>query len=181
LTAGKPGLLGAIVGRGHVHVLRLATLWALLDRDDVIRRPHLRAALAVWEYAQASALYIFGAALGDDTADTILDHLRSAADAGMTRTDIHAAFKRNQANHEITQALNVLFAAGLTYPKREQRDHGAPTERWFAGRESTSRYEINEINETNGPREALARLNSFTSFNSYSSQTAGGQEADEPH
>ena len=39
-------------------------LW-VLDGADKIRREHLDAALAVWDYCEASARYIFGDALGD--------------------------------------------------------------------------------------------------------------------
>jgi hypothetical protein len=72
LSAGKPGLLGATLGRAEAQVVRLGTLYALLDCASRINSHHLRAAIAVWEYCEASARYIFGDRLGDETADAIL-------------------------------------------------------------------------------------------------------------
>ncbi len=48
LSEGKPGLLGAVLTRAVAQVMRLATIYALLDSSDVIRAEHLKAALAVW-------------------------------------------------------------------------------------------------------------------------------------
>src|SRR5439155_3013788 len=71
LSEGRPGLLGAILARAEAHVMRLACLYALLDKKDHIAPVHLRAALAVWSYAEASARRIFGHRLGDPVADRI--------------------------------------------------------------------------------------------------------------
>jgi hypothetical protein len=60
LSRGKPGLLGAILGRAEAQTVRLALLYALLDRNDQIGVAHLNAALSVWSYCEASAGYIFG-------------------------------------------------------------------------------------------------------------------------
>ena len=81
LSAGKPGLLGAATSRAESQVMRLAMLYALLDRSPVIGSDHLLAGLAVWTYAEQSARYIFGSALGDPVADEILNHLRSTPKA----------------------------------------------------------------------------------------------------
>jgi hypothetical protein len=60
LSEGKPGLLGAATGRAEAQVIRLALIYALLDGQAFIDRPHIRAALAVWDYAEASARFVFG-------------------------------------------------------------------------------------------------------------------------
>jgi hypothetical protein len=60
LSRGKPGLLGAILGRAEAQTVRLALLYALLDGSDQIGVAHLNAALSVWSYCEASAGYIFG-------------------------------------------------------------------------------------------------------------------------
>jgi Protein of unknown function (DUF3987) len=65
LSEGKPGLLGAVTSRAEAQTMRLACLYALLDSCSVVRLEHLRAALAVWRYCEASARFIFGDALGD--------------------------------------------------------------------------------------------------------------------
>ena len=53
LSEGKPGLLGAVTSRAEAQVLRLSVLYAALDRSSAIDVPHLKAALAVWEYCAA--------------------------------------------------------------------------------------------------------------------------------
>jgi Protein of unknown function (DUF3987) len=65
LTADQPGLLGAITARSDPQARRLAMLYALLDGKGEVDEPHLQAALAVWEYCEASAIHIFGRSLGD--------------------------------------------------------------------------------------------------------------------
>jgi hypothetical protein len=130
LSSGRPGLLGAATSRAEAQVLRLETLYALLDNSDLRRRPHLRAALAVWEYAEASAKFVFGAALGDPVADAILDLLRSNP-MGLTRTEIYNAFARNKPREEITRALRSILMAGAARFSKDETG-GRPTERWFA-------------------------------------------------
>ena len=108
-------------------------IYALLDKSAVIRVPHLQAALAIWEYAEASARWIFGDALGDPVADEILRALR-AAPSGLTRTDIYAGlFGRNQSAARIGRALASLLEKRLTRWEREDTG-GRPGERWFAVR-----------------------------------------------
>ena len=91
------------------------------------------AALAVWQYCEDSARFIFGDALGDVMADEILRELRSRAE-GMTRNDIREYFQRHKSSAEIGRALGVLQEYGLArmVRNREQPDQVRPTERWYA-------------------------------------------------
>jgi hypothetical protein len=132
LSAGKPGLFGSVVARGEAHVLRFSCQYALLDLSIVIQPVHLRAALALWQYAEDSARAIFGDALGDPTADEILRALRRAPD-GLTRTDLWNLFGRHRKVGEIDRALGVLLKYGRAQPRREETG-GRPGERWFAVR-----------------------------------------------
>jgi hypothetical protein len=132
LTAGRPGLLGAMTSRAEAHVLRLSMLYALADSSAAIRRPHLEAALALWDYAARSCAFIFGASLGDPTADELLRALRAAPD-GMTRNDLRQHFQRNKSAAEIGRALGVLTRQGLARSSTEKADGpGRPAERWYA-------------------------------------------------
>src|SRR5262249_39384567 len=45
LSDGKPGLAGALLARAEAHVMRLAMIYALLDRSPAIQAPHLMAAM----------------------------------------------------------------------------------------------------------------------------------------
>jgi hypothetical protein len=130
LSAAKPGLFGAVVARGEAHVLRLTCLYALLDQSLDLRPEHLKAALALWQYAEDSAQVIFGEALGDPTADTIYHALRRSPD-GLTRTMISGLFGRNLSAAEIDRALGVLLKHGRAVCRSETTE-GRSVERWFA-------------------------------------------------
>ena len=119
LSEGKPGLLGAATSRAEAQVMRLATVYALLDRSRVITADHLMAGLAVWKYAEQSARYIFGTALGDPTADEILCQLRRRHPDGMTRTDIRDHFSRNKPVDEINRGSNVTSSEDQWVPGRD--------------------------------------------------------------
>ena len=131
LSDGKPGMLGAVTGRAEAQVMRLASIYALLDAADEIRAPHMVAALAVWQYCLESARYIFGDSLGDPVADEIRRLLR-AQPAGLTRTELRDHFGRNKSAAEIGRALAVLAEYGLAVPERRESGRGRPVEVWRA-------------------------------------------------
>ena len=64
LSADRPGLAGALLGRAEAQVMRLAGLYALLDGTSAVDTAHLKAALAIWEYAESSTKQISGTTLG---------------------------------------------------------------------------------------------------------------------
>ena len=128
LSEGRPGLLGAMIARAEAQVMRLACIYALLDRSLVIRKEHLLAALALWEYAEASAEYIFGARMGDPVADKIADALANAPN-GLTRTQISGLFGRHQRSGNIDRALERLKKHRMAECDQDMTD-GRPSERW---------------------------------------------------
>ena len=131
LSEGKPGLFGATTSRAEAQVLRLATLYAVMDRRPAIQIAHLEAALALWRYAEASALYIFGDATGDRVADRIAAALEGEP-GGLTRTELINLFSRNESRERIDQALALLES--LDRVRREVvRTGGRPAERWSLG------------------------------------------------
>lgn len=131
LSEGEPGLYGAATNRAEAQVLRLSLLYAVLDRATSIGLPHLRAALAVWNYAEASARYIFGDAIGDEMADVIDQALRRAGDEGVRRAEINDLFGGNKSAERIAAALALLIeyrrARSETTPTK-----GRPVEKWFS-------------------------------------------------
>jgi len=112
LTEGKPGLLGAVVSRAEAQVLRLSLTYALFGMSRVITAQHLKAALAVWEYCEQSAMLIFGQRLGDPTADRIMEAIRNAGEAGMSDTDIYGMFGGNKSANERNRAIDLLLNLG---------------------------------------------------------------------
>jgi hypothetical protein len=110
LSSGGPGLLGAATNRAEAQVLRLSVLYAILDRSQAILAEHLLAALAVWRYAEQSAAWVFGDAVGDEVADAILGAARARGE--ISRTDIRDLFARHVNHARIEQALVFLVNAG---------------------------------------------------------------------
>ena len=195
LADGKPGLLGAVTGRAEAQVMRLAAIYALLDCESMIGRIHLEAALALWKYCEDSARYIFGDAMGDPTADSILAALREVGENGMTRTQISDLLNRRIGSAAIGRALESLAEAGRArFTKQQEKGEGRPVERWFSltvtakkanytkkadSREFTLREncEISEIRSEAGD-SAIAEgdLNSLNSLFSRSAQENGDGE-----
>ncbi|HEV3204735.1 MAG TPA: hypothetical protein VGY77_10140 [Gemmataceae bacterium] len=130
LSDGKPGLAGAMLGRGEAQVMRLASLYALMDLSRTIKADHLVAALALWSFCERSIKYIFGDSLGDDVADEILVNLRRRKD-GVTRTEIRDIFGRNQSGERIARALSLLTKYNLAECRPDTDTGGRPAERWF--------------------------------------------------
>jgi hypothetical protein len=133
LSDGKPGLTGAVLARAEAHVMRLAMLYALLDRSPQIRAAHLMAALAVWEYCERSVKFIFGDSIGDPVADELLRVLRAAGPQGATRTEMLNYFGRNRSTDRIGRALGMLLEHRLARMEKSQpQGPGRPEERWYA-------------------------------------------------
>jgi hypothetical protein len=136
LSEGKPGLLGAITARAEAQVLRLSCIYALLDCSTTISVEHHRAALALWNYCERSARWIFGTATGDSNADRIMLALRAAGREGLTRTEIYEdVLQRNVSSKVLAVSLQSLRRNGLATCRKETTS-GKPRERWFAKMEA---------------------------------------------
>ena len=140
LSEAKPGLLGAATARAESQVMRLALGYALLDISSKIHKEHLIAGLALWEYCEASARFVFGESLGDPVADTIKNALDTNPD-GISRTEIANLFGRNKSASKISRALISLVSNGIAFSTREKTE-GRPIERWFSMRHSTKQTKL---------------------------------------
>jgi hypothetical protein len=131
LSEAKPGLAGALSARAEAQVVRLAMVYALWDGSALIKPAHLMAAMAVQDYCEASVHYVFGEKIGNSIADTILAALKDAYPEGLTRTEIHKLFNRNESAGSITTALQDLQCLGRAImTKRPASGRGRPTEIW---------------------------------------------------
>ncbi len=109
-----PGLYGAIVSRGAPIVMRLACIYAMLDRTNWILRDHLLAALAVWRYCEQSAAYVFGEAMGDQDADKVTRSLMEVQGKGLTRTQLNRkAFGGRKSPTQMDALLRKLIRTGV--------------------------------------------------------------------
>jgi len=131
LSEGKPGLFGALIGRAEVQVMRFACIYALMNESCVVQASHLKAALALWDYAEESTRLIFGDTLGYPVADQIYSAL-SNHPQGLTKTEINNCLGRNYKAEEITRALVFLQERGRARYIEETTTGGRPAERWFA-------------------------------------------------
>lgn len=136
LSEGLPGLVGAMTGRAEAQVMRLAHIYALLDQTATIRRPHLEAALAVWDYSLSSVSYVFSTALGDPLADSLLELLRQQSPLTVTRTEIRSYVGGRVGAAEIDRALALLSRYSLAH-MQTLHTGGRPAEVWAYGREIT--------------------------------------------
>jgi hypothetical protein len=131
LSKEKPGLTGSVLARGEAQVIRLALIYALLDKSPVIDLPHLEAARELWAYCEASAAYVFGDATGNVMADEILLVLRQAGPDGMTRSQLKELFVGHHQTGRISAALALLLSLGKVRSIR-RTSGGRPTEVWIA-------------------------------------------------
>lgn len=130
LSVDRLGIVGAITARAEPYVARLAMIYALLDNTNLIRPEHLRAALAVWRYCDASVRFLFADAGSGDPDAERLRSIMSDYPQGMTRTEIREALKRNWSSKRTEDALAVLKAAGLAVVEVEPSSGVRPIERW---------------------------------------------------
>ncbi len=122
------GLVGSLCARAEAHVLRLAMLYALVDGHAIIGVAHLRAGLALWDYATRSVTWATRAATADPVAEQIHAALTASAD-GLTRTQLRDLFARNLPAARIDTALTVLGQTGRAH-RRRATTAGRPAEIW---------------------------------------------------
>jgi hypothetical protein len=131
LSQDRPGMVGAVTARAEAQTVRLAMIYAVLAGAQQIDLDHLKAALGVWNYCDASAAHIFGDATGDPVVDEITRALRTAGSIGLTRNSIRDLFSRHQSSDRIAAALADLLSRGVA--RCETRSTaGRPVETWFA-------------------------------------------------
>ncbi|MBK7072938.1 MAG: hypothetical protein IPH44_11605 [Myxococcales bacterium] len=129
LSEGKSGLVGRVTARAEAQAVRLSVVYAALDGSSLIRQPHLRAALALWNYAAASAAWIFGVRTGNGLADKIREALRSCPQ-GLSQNDVWQVAARHGNKQQLDDALRLLEASGEV--RREQRATGGrPATYWI--------------------------------------------------
>ena len=131
LSADRPGMVGALLGRAEAQVMRLSAIYACLDEQSAIDLVHLKAALAVWQHAEASTQMIFGDSLGDPVADTILKALRSNGE--QTDSQLSDLFRRHVSATKLDRAKSVLLEAGLAHGVTIEVTGGRPRTVWRAG------------------------------------------------
>jgi hypothetical protein len=132
LEAPRPGLWGAVTGRGSALTLRLSMAYALADGSAVIERRHLESACAVWRFCCASARYVFG----DDEPLTPLEGKLVALvgeKPGVRRNEIYDGLGRNTPMTAVGNALASLRDKQRVHARLDNQTGGRPAERWYPG------------------------------------------------
>jgi len=130
LSADHPGMAGALLARAEAQVMRLSGLYACLDGQPLIDVMHLKAALAVWQHAEASTRMIFGDSLGDPVADVMLKAIRANSD--LTDSQLSDLFGRHMSAAKLDRAKSVILTAGLGHCVTVDSG-GRPRMVWRAG------------------------------------------------
>ncbi len=126
LAAERPGLAGVVTARSEAQARRVALIYALLDNEKAVDVPHLEAALAVVEYAAASARLIFGEAEADPLLTRVLDAL---AGGPLTATELRKALSNHVSRAALNAALEHLQSVGRITGERVPTG-GRPRQVW---------------------------------------------------
>ncbi len=113
-------LTACILARSEAQVLKLALFYAIMDKSNYILLEHLAAALAIWQYAEASANFIFGTVTeADPTEQKILEGLQKYKE--LTQTEIgNIVFSKHTPASTIKNALQSLSAKGKVESRIEE-------------------------------------------------------------
>ncbi len=105
----RVGLLGALSARTEAQIVRLALVYALLDRSSTIDIEHLHAGRSLWDYAARSVRYVFGASTGNRDADSLRTYL---ADGPMEWENAKKVLGLRRGS-DLEDAVRVLAELGI--------------------------------------------------------------------
>ena len=131
----EEGTIGNVLARDIPQVRRIAMIYALLDGSfEFINVIHLKAALAVWEYAESSVRFIFGSGTTpppDPISEKILEYLKEI-NAEATQTEINQkCLGGNKSASEISKSLHVLSELGKISHRVEYLNNTKKTKTWW--------------------------------------------------
>lgn len=125
------GPVASILARAVPQVLRLSLVYALADGAAVIDEPHLRAALALWSYAEDTAQWMFGTEIDTGETEALVGFITAAGPTGRTRTEISSVhFQRNRKADQITTMLTHLVNDGRIRQVTDRTGPGRTTTRY---------------------------------------------------
>lgn len=147
LSADHDGLVGAVINRAEAQVLRLAMVYALIDRSNNINNLHINKCITMYEYCKQSAQYIFHGFEADPVSDRIMKRVRDLGE--MEWMDLYALFSNNLSKQGIDTAVNDLLRKGkLAVETLKTGDRGRPKRILRAKHSHTHNSdEQNEVNE----------------------------------
>jgi hypothetical protein len=125
ITKDYGGILGEVTARGPSQILRIALIYSILERCELIGVQHLRAAVAVWEYCLASAKYIFTSGSDISEGATLNVRITDALRGGeKTQAELQRIFRNTIPAKRLAAALTELQAIGRISQSRGQSAGG---------------------------------------------------------
>ena len=126
LVEERPGNFGKVVNRSEAQVRRLALIYALLDQSPKVKETHLRSAIALWEYCEQSAAYIFGDQLESEDSSKLYQAIRDAGKQGLTLTQVRQkVFSNRKPSDHYRKLLEELERSGLIVEIEDPQRPGA--------------------------------------------------------
>lgn len=113
LDSERPEAVRDLLVRAPSNIIRLAVIYAILDKSSVVDKKHLEAAEAVWDYCQDSAIQIFAGITGDYHVDKLLRKMKNSHEKSLTKSEIWAIFSRHHAATWINSVIERLLATEL--------------------------------------------------------------------
>jgi hypothetical protein len=133
LSAPRPGMLGDVLNRAESQVLRLAVVYALLDRSPSVTADHLQAALSLWNYCVNSSRVIWDEA-ARKLRKAILRYVRAVYPHGLLRRSLHQQIGGHVKAEELDEILQDMEEAGLIHHiTKKPKGRGRPGEWWYYG------------------------------------------------
>jgi hypothetical protein len=105
-------LFDSLTARASAQVLRFSLIYALLDLAPAMEPRHLHAALAVWDYSEASVAHIWGASLGDPRMDVLIRAVGAAGPSGLTRAEMYKVFSNNLRKEQVDELAQRAVTQG---------------------------------------------------------------------
>jgi DNA-binding MarR family transcriptional regulator len=96
--------------RARPNVLRIATIYALLDKTNQVQPEHLKAAIALWEYNQQSINYIFE--MQQDDRELDISRVLTGRELSISEIRL-TAFNQNISSSDLGQLLKRMEGRGL--------------------------------------------------------------------
>lgn len=126
------GPVAALLARSRPMVLRIALVYALLDGSPAVDAVHLRAARALWQYAEESIHWLYGQLDDQEEVQALIEWLAAAGENGRSKSEVTNDYaKRNKKAAE--NALNMialLIRDGLVTQTTASSGRGRPGTRF---------------------------------------------------
>ena len=119
LTESLPGNYGMAVERRAPIIMRLAMIYACLDRDFEVRVTHLESAMAFFRYCDQTSRHIFVAPVVDRKLTKLMELLDSA-EHGLTKTELNRKLAGGRVSaSDLDSLIQSAYSTGKYLYKEE--------------------------------------------------------------